>query len=329
MDAMNNDSVKVLITGGLGFIGSNLAKRCVELGMEVTIYDNLDPNSGGNMFNVQSFRKDAEIVIGDIVNYDQLVQATIGKDWIVNCASCTSHPYSMREPWINLEVNSRGVINLLEAVRRVNADASLVHVGTTTQLGPLHYEPADEFHPEFPTDMYSANKTVAEKYVLLYARAYGLNASVIRLPNTYGPRAAIHSPEFTFNNYFVGLALQNKSITVFAPGSQLRNILYVDDAVESLLAAARSGESAGETFFAVSDDQFSVKEIADKTCEILGGSVKLVDWPKDREVVEIGNAVISNKKIHSMLNWSPKVGLEEGLVQTGIYFQSCLKYFIK
>ena len=328
MDLKASQNKRILITGGLGFIGSNLVKRCLEIGMKVTIYDNLDPNSGGKLFNIDPLRKDVELIIGDISNFDQLVQTVMGKDVIINCAASTSHPYSMREPWLNLDVNSRGVINLLEAIKKVNPEVSFVHVGTTTQLGPLHYTPADEHHPEFPTDMYSANKTVAEKYVLLYARAYGLKASVIRLPNTYGPRAAIHSPEFTFNNFFVGLALQQRAITVYKPGGQLRNVLYVDDAVEALLEATQSEESDGETFFAVGNDHISVKEIAEKTCEMLGGSVQMIDWPKERKAIEIGDAVYSNQKIKERLAWEPKVSFEDGLMLTGQYFDTCLNKYL-
>jgi UDP-glucose 4-epimerase len=320
---------KILITGGLGFIGSNLAKRCFEMGMDVTIYDNLDQNSGGNLFKIDPFRKDVELVIGDIINYEILIQETLDKDVIINCAASTSHPYSMSEPWLNLDVNSRGVINILEAIRRVNSSAKFVHIGTTSQLGPLHYQPADEYHPEFPTDMYSANKMVAEKYVLLYVKSYGLNASVIRLPNVFGPKAAIHSPEFTFNNYFVGLALQNKSITVYKPGTQLRNVLYVDDAVDALIAVTEADSVAGEAFFAVGDEHYSVKDIAQKTCKIIGGSVQLIDWPKEREAIEIGDAVISNEKIKKALDWVPKVGLEAGLKLTYDYYKNKLEKYLK
>lgn len=296
--------------------------------MDVTIYDNLDPNSGGNLFNIKPFRNNIELIIGDISNYDHLIQVVMGKDYIINCAASTSHPFSMREPWLNMDVNSRGVINILEAIKRVNPEVSFVHVGTTTQLGHLHYQPADENHPEFPTDIYSANKMVAEKYVLLYARAYGLRASVIRLPNTFGPRAAIHSPEFTFNNFFIGMALQNKPITVYKPGSQMRNVLYVDDAVDALLAAVQSMKSTGETFFAVGDEHYSVKEIAEKTCEAMGGSVQMVDWPKGRKAIEIGNAVINNEKIKKTLDWAPKLGFEEGLKLTLDYYKDKLEEYI-
>ena len=297
--------------------------------MNVTIYDNLDPNSGGNLFNIESFKQDVELIIEDIINYDRLVEAVIGKDIIFNCAASTSHPYSMVQPRLNSDVNSIGVINLLEAIRENNPDISFVHVGTTTQLGHMHYKPADEFHPEFPTDIYSANKTVAEKYVLLYAKAYGIKGSVIRLPNTYGPRAAIHSPDFTFNNYFIGLALQNKKLTVYKPGNQLRNILYVEDAVRALFTAAKSNKSHGETFFAVSNQHFTVNEIAEKTCEFLGGSVDLINWPVERKAIEIGDAILSNNKIKNTLGWNSKVDFEEGLLKTRTYFYNCLDKYIK
>lgn len=320
---------KILILGGLGFIGSNLAEKCLEMGVHVTIYDNLDANSGGNLFNIKSFREDVELIVGDIINFEHLVQVVIDKDIIINCAASTSHPYSMREPWLNLDVNGRGVINILESIKRVNRNARFVHVGTTTQLGPLHYQPADEYHPEFPTDMYSANKTAAEKYVLLYSKAYGLKASVIRLPNVFGPRSAIHSPDFTFNNFFIGLALQKRSIAVYKPGTQLRNVLYVDDAVDALVAVTDAESAVGETFFAVGDEHHSVKDIAEETSKIMGGSVHLVDWPKDREAIEIGDAVISNEKIKRALGWVPKVGLESGLKLTYDYYKDKLEEYLR
>jgi len=326
---MITNSKKVLITGGLGFIGSNLVERYLEMGLEVTIFDNMDQNSGGNLFNIDPFKKDVELIIGDIINYEHLVQVVIGKDFIINCAASTSHPYSMREPWINLDVNGMGVINILEAIRRVNKEVKFVQVGTTTQLGPLHNKPADEYHCEFPADMYSANKMVAEKYVLLYANSYSLNASVVRLPNVFGSRAAIHSSEFSFNNYFIGLALQNKNITVYNPGTQLRNILYVGDAVDALITAVQSDNSVRGTFFAVGDKHYSVKYIAEEICRIMGGSVQMIEWPKERKAIEIGDSVISNSKIKEKLGWVPKVLLEDGLKLTKDYFKHRLTNYLK
>jgi UDP-glucose 4-epimerase len=320
---------RVLITGGLGFIGSNLAHKCVELGAKVTIFDYLDPRSGGNLYNVHKLRENVELAFHDILNFDQVSQFITDKDIIFNCASSTSHSFSMREPWIDLDVNSKGVINLLEAVRRFNPNVKFVHLGTSTQLGKLHYEPSDENHPEFPRDIYSANKSVSEKYVLIYCQAHNLKGTVVRLSNVFGPRASIHSPEFTFNNYFIGLALQNKAITVFGEGEQKRNVTYIDDAINALILASQEEKTNGEVIFAVSDEHVSVAKIAKLTVEHIGGGrVSFVDWPQGRKSIDIGDAVICNKKIKSILNWSPQVNLINGLGLTKEYYQTCLdKYF--
>jgi UDP-glucose 4-epimerase len=321
---------KVLITGGLGFIGSNLAHRCLELGAQVTIYDCLDPRSGGNIFNVQDIQDSVELCYKNILDFSQLSQNVIKKDVIFNCAASTSHPFSMREPWIDLDVNGRAVINLLEAVRRFNRDVKFIHLGASTQLGRLQYQPADEKHPEFPTDIYSANKSVSEKYVLVYANAYQLRATVIRLSNVYGPRASIHSPDFTFNNFFIGLALQGKEVTVYGEGSQLRNVIYVDDVISALILASQTDKTNKETFFVVGDDHYSVAQIAEATVKHMGsGRVKYVEWPKRRKSIEVGDAVLSNQKIKEVLKWSPRFDLEKGLVATKSYYEDCLEAYLR
>ncbi|HRS87496.1 MAG TPA: GDP-mannose 4,6-dehydratase [Syntrophales bacterium] len=322
--------IRVFITGGLGFIGSNLARRCLELGARVTIYDNLDPASGGRLHNIRGIEDDVEVHFHDIMNFDYLVDHIVGQEIIFNCAASTSHPFSMREPWRDLDVNSRAVVNLIEAVRRFNRGVKLVHIGTSTQLGRLVYQPADENHPEFPTDIYSANKSVSEKFVLIYARAYSIRATVIRLGNVFGPRASIHSPEFTFNNYFIGLALQDRDVTVFGDGSQLRNVLYVDDAVEALVAASLSPATDGETFFAVGDHHYSVSFIAEETVRAVGrGRVRHVPWPDERKTTEIGDAVISNGKIKKTLGWTPRVSFSEGLELTRDYYLDHLEHYLR
>ena len=321
---------KVLITGGLGFIGSNLAHKCLELGAKVTVFDCLDPRSGGNLYNIHEIRDHIEICFHDILNFDQITEHIVDKDIIFNCAASTSHPFSMREPWIDLDVNSKGVINLLEAIRRFNSGVRFIHIGTSTQLGKLHYQPADESHPEFPTDIYSANKSVSEKYVLIYAKAYNMRCTVIRLANVFGPRAAIHSPEFTFNNYFIGLALQGKDITVFGEGNQSRNVLYIDDAITALIRTSQTEHINGETFFAVGDRHYSVAQIAEATVQYIGsGKVKFVEWPEGRKSTEIGDAIISNKKIKEVMEWTPLYDLEEGLIKTKAYYETCLERYLR
>lgn len=320
---------KILITGGLGFIGSNLAVACLAGGAEVTVYDCLDPHAGGNFFNIDSIRSSLKVYYHDILDYSHLAEQVASHNVIINCAASTSHPFSMREPWIDLDINSRGVINILEAMRRFNRNAKFIHLGTSTQLGKLRYQPADENHPEFPTDIYSANKSVSEKYVLIYANAYQMRTTVVRLANVYGPRASIHSSEFTFNNYFVGLALQNKDITVFGDGKQKRNVMYVDDAVAAIIKASQSDTVNGQAVFAVSDDHYSLSEIATATAENIGGRVKFVEWPPERKAVDVGDAVISNGRIKELLDWRPLNDLCSGLRKTKAYYQNCLHEYLR
>jgi len=321
---------RILITGGLGFIGSNLAHKCVELGASVTIYDCLDPHSGGTLYNIHDIKDSVEVGFGDILNFDDVSRYIVNKDIIFNCSASTSHSFSMKEPWIDLDVNVRGVINLLEATRRFNKEIKFVHLGTSTQLGRLQFEIADEKHPEFPTDIYSANKSVSEKYVLIYGKAHRLSVTVLRLSNVFGPRAAIHSSDFTFNNYFIGLALQGQEITVFGKGNQLRNVLYVDDAVSAIILASQTDKTNNEVLFAVGDQHYSVAEIAQATVKYIGsGKVRFVEWPKGRREIDVGDAVISNKKIKSILPWAPKIDLKTGLIRARESFLPCLEQYLR
>jgi UDP-glucose 4-epimerase len=320
---------RVLITGGLGFVGSNLAHRCLELGAEVTLYDCLDPRSGGNMYNIRAIKDQLRIVLNDIRNFEGMCSSILNQEIVFSCAAYTSHPQSMREPLIDIDVNCKGIINLLEAARRFNPEAKIVHVGTSTQIGQMNFSPATELHSEFPVDIYSANKSVSEKYVLIYGKAYSLNTTVIRLANVFGPRSNINSGDFGFMNYFIGLALQGKEIRVFGEGNQLRNISYVEDCVEALIMAAQHDQSKGQVFFAVADDQYSVATIARLITEHIGGKVAFVAWPKDREVIEIGDAVISNDKIKSILGWSPGCDIPASLVKTKDYYAPCLKEYLR
>lgn len=329
-EAENLNGKQILITGGLGFIGSNFARKCVEAGANVTIYDCLDPHSGGNMSNVEDIRDQLTLSVNDILNFEKLCESVIDKDLVVNCAASTSHAFSMREPWVDQDVNSKGMINLLEAVRRFNPSIKLIHLGTTTQLGTLRYEPADEKHPEFPTDIYSANKSVSEKYVLIYASSYKLNATVLRISNVYGPRASIHSPEFTFNNYFLGLALQDKPITVFGEGKQLRNLIHVDDVVNAIEKTFLNAQTKGEVYFVTGDDHISIADIAAAIVEKVGmGKVEHIDWPEERKNTEFGNAIISNEKLKQATAWRPTVGLQEGLQETVAFYSERLQEYLR
>jgi UDP-glucose 4-epimerase len=313
---------KVLITGGLGFIGSNLAHRCLDLGAEVTVYDSLAPYSGGNLLNVKGIEKHLRIIRNDILNVKEINSCIKAHQILFNCAAHTSHLNSMKECFIDTEVNCKGFLSILEAARRFNPEIKIVQVGTSTQIGKMQFNPIDESHPEFPLDIYSANKAVAEKYALIYGNAYGIQISAVRLGNVYGPRSNIKSPDFGFINYFIGLAIQDKDVPVFGSGNQLRNILFVKDAVEALVLVGLEKKCNGHVLFAVADQHYSVLEIARNITKTMGGRIKKVEWPQASEAIEVGNTIITNEKIKEMLPWQPQVGLEAGLKITKDYFSN-------
>jgi UDP-glucose 4-epimerase len=328
MDVLSLKGQRILITGGLGFIGSNIAHRCLELGAKVTIYDCLDPKSGGNMHNIDGIQDQLNIILNDVRNFEGMCAAILNQDVIFNCAAYTSHPGAMREPLVDIDVNCKGVINLLEAARRFNPGIKIVHIGTSTQIGKMQFDAVDELHPEFPMDIYSANKSASEKYVLIYGSAYKMRTTVVRLANTFGPRSNIKSPDFGFINYFVGLALQNKEITIFGKGNQLRNFSFVGDSVTALIRASQTDDSNNQVFFAVADKQYTVSEVAAKLVEVIGGTLKYIEWPKEREAIEVGDAVISNERIKKVLKWEPEFDLTQGLVKTREYFNPRKKYYL-
>ncbi len=319
---------RVLVTGGLGFIGSNIVHTCVRLGATVTVYDCLDPRSGGNMMNIKPIKEYLKIVLNDMRNFEGVCAAVVDQDIIFNCAAYTSHPNAMKDPFVDIDVNCKGVVNLLEAIRRFSPEAKLVHIGTSTQIGAMRVSPIDETHTEFPVDIYSANKTASEKYVCVYAHAYKLRATVIRLANVYGPRSNIRSSDFGFMNFFIGLGLKGKEITVFGEGKQLRTVSFVDDCVSALVLAAQADVTNGQVYFAVSDQQYSVREVATAIAEVVGGSVKFIEWPKNREVIEVGDAVISSKKIQTTIGWKHETELHAGLGRTKEYFAPVLTHYL-
>lgn len=318
----------VLITGGLGFLGSNLAHQCVAAGANVTVYDCLDPQSGGNGNNLCGVDDRVGVICQDIRNFKTFAAAVKGRDILFHCAAYTSHIGSMHEPADYVDVNCNGVIQVLEAVRQVNPDIKVVHVGTSTQVGSMKAPEIDENHPEFPKDIYSASKTAGEKFALIYGESHGLRVTVIRLSNTFGPRAHIRSSRFGFMNFFIGLGLQQKEITVYGDGLQNRSISFVDDSVRALLMASLSERVNGEVLFAVDDRQVTVIDVAHAIASRIGGSVRNVPWPEEKKAVEVGDVRISNRKVRDMLGWYPVCSLESGLEQTRDFYSSRLDYYL-
>lgn len=314
-----------LVTGGLGFIGSNLAHRLVGLGAKVTLVDAMIPDCGGNPFNISGIRDRVVVEIADIGDCNRMASLVRGQEYIFNLAGQVSHVDSMRDPMADLEINAKSHLAFLETCRQHNPEAKLVYAGTRQVYGRPVYLPVDENHPLSPTDVNGINKQAAEWYHMVYHTAYGLRASSLRLTNVYGPSQLMKHSRQGFIPWFIRLALDGEEIQVFGDGRQLRDLTYVDDVVEAFLLAAVSDAAEGQVFNLGGLQAVSLAEMAQRIVAAAGsGSFRLVPFPAERQAIDIGDFYADYSKIKETLGWEPKVSLEEGLMRTMAYYR-CYK----
>ena len=319
---------KVLVTGGLGFIGSNLCRSLADLGAKVLAVDSLLPDYGGNLHNLAGYEDRVQVNIADVRGHgiEYLVQ---GQDVIFNLAGQVSHIDSMTDPFTDLEINCRSQLWILEAVRKKNPGTKIVYAGTRQIYGRPQRLPVDETHILKPTDVNGINKISGESYHLVYHEVYGLRASSLRLTNTYGPRQLIRHNRQGFIGWFIKQATLGEEIQVFGDGLQKRDFDYVDDVVDAFLRAGASEASNGQVFNLGGEEPVSLLDLVKLLIEISGkGSYRIVPFPEDRKKIDIGDFYADASKIKRVLGWEPRVGLRQGFDRTLAYYAAHKDFYL-
>ena len=318
----------VLVTGGLGFIGSNLALALVEAGADVTVIDALIPQHGGDQYNVETVRSRLRVEVADLRDHAALLPLVLGKDYIFHLAGQVSHGDSMRDPELDLSVNCVATICLVEACRRHNPGAILVNTSTRQVYGRPRTLPVDEDHPVDPVDVNGINKLAAEYYHILYHRVYGLRSVVLRLTNTYGPRQQITNERQGMTGVFLCRALRGERLRLYGTGRQLRDFTYVDDVVEALLEAAITPACHGRIFNLGANDRHSLLDFCDILKGLCGAQYDVVPFPADSRLIDIGDYYGSFARFHAATGWSPRIGLEEGITRSVAFFRQHSAHYL-
>ncbi|MBT4370304.1 MAG: NAD-dependent epimerase/dehydratase family protein [Candidatus Marinimicrobia bacterium] len=319
---------QILITGGLGFIGSNLARSLVTHGAIVTLVDSLFPKYGGNTFNIDDIQNQVVVNVCDVRDSYAMEHLIRGKDYLFNLAGQTSHIDSMTDPHTDLDINAVAQLSILEVCRKTNPEIKIVFASTRQIYGKPDYLPVDEKHPIRPVDVNGINKLAGEWYHLLYNNVYGLRACALRLTNTYGPRMRVKDARQTFLGIWIRLLIEGRPIKVFGDGLQLRDFNYVDDCVEALLLAGASDQANGKVYNLGGSEVIGLKDLAKIMVNLChGGSFELAPFPSERKAIDIGDYYSDFSLITKELGWTPKIDLKDGLELTLNYYREHFSHY--
>jgi UDP-glucose 4-epimerase len=319
----------VMITGGLGFIGSNLARRLVELGADVLLVDSLLPDCGGNLFNIDGVADRLRVNIADIRQQTTMNYLVRDRDVIFNLAGQVSHIDSMRDPYTDLEINCRSQLTVLEACRNFNPKVKVVFAGTRQVYGRPESLPVDESHLVRPTDVNGINKAAGEYYHLVYNNVFGVRACSLRLTNVFGPRQLIKHNRQGFIGWFIRLAIENRPIEIYGDGSQLRDFVYVDDAADAFLRAGATDACNGDVFNVGGAHAISHRDLTALLVRVAGsGSVRYVEWPPEQRAIDIGSFYADSRKFAATSGWTPAVPLEDGLRRAIAFYREHFNQYV-
>jgi len=329
VDFQNFAGKSVLITGGLGFIGSNLARTLADQGARVTVVDSLIPEYGGNLFNLKGCEGRIRTNIADIRDEFSMAYLVQGQDYLFNLAGQTSHLDSMKNSFVDLDINCRSQLFILEACRKHNPAIRIVYASTRQIYGRPDFLPVHEGHILHPTDVNGINKMAGEWYHILYSNVYGIRTCALRLTNTYGPRMRVKDARQTFLGIWIKNLVEGKRIEVWGDGLQVRDFNYVEDVTEAMLMAALSERSNGQIYNLGSPERVNLKDLAALMIKVHGrGEYEVIPFPEDRKPIDIGDYYADYSKIRDALNWNPRHGLEQGLTTTLQYYYQFIHEYL-
>lgn len=324
------DGKKALVTGGLGFIGSNIVHKLFELGAKITVLDACIDPYGWNFANIKEIKDKIEFIKGDTRDPVLIKDIVKNKDYIFDCAAQISHLISIKDPLLDIDINCRGAMTILEAVRQVNKDAKLIYAGTRGEIGKMEYSPIDEKHPTNPTDINGIDKLAVEKYYILYYKLYGIRTTSIRINNTYGERSQMKHDDYSIVNWIIRRVILGEEIIIHGEGLQTRDYNYVVDVADAMILASQNEKSNGEIFMLGSGKETRFIDMINLIIKTAGSKqeIKKIPRPESRKAIEIGNFVVNIEKIRNLLSWYPETSIEDGIKKTIDFYKERIKEYI-
>ncbi len=320
---------RVMITGGLGFIGSNLAYRLVEVGAKVLLVDSLIPEYGGNLFNINGIEERVRVNVADVRQQSTMNFLVRDHDVIFNLAGQVSHIDSMQDPYTDLEINCRSQLSILEACRRYNPAVKVVFAGTRQVYGRPESVPVTEHHLVRPMDVNGINKAAGEYYHLVYNNVFGVRACSLRLTNVYGPRQLIKHDRQGFIAWFIRQAIEDHEIQIYGDGRQIRDFVYVDDCADAFLRAGATDASNGQVFNVGGFEPIAHRDLVELLIAAAGtGRYRFVEWPPEKKAIDIGDFYADSSLIRRTLGWEAVTPLRDGLTRTLDYYRKHMQHYV-